>query len=76
MMYYALSLNAGSLSGNIFLNTALLGLVEVPAIFLGAVLVTWKYTGRRITVSLSLVLAGVSALILVALVAYNSAYNL
>ena len=30
LIYFALSLNAGSLSGDIFLNTFLLGAVEVP----------------------------------------------
>ena len=67
-MYYTLSLNSQSLSGNIYVNTALLGVVEIPAILIGAVLISWKYTGRRYTVSMSMVIAGVTSLILVVLV--------
>ena len=67
-MYYALSLNAQSLSGNIYLNTTLLGLVEIPGIAIGAVLIAWKYTGRRYTVSMSMVIAGLTSFILVVLV--------
>ena len=31
LIYFALSLNSGSLSGDVFVNTFLLGLVEIPA---------------------------------------------
>lgn len=34
-MYYGLSLNIGTIAGSVYLNTFLLGIVEVPALTLG-----------------------------------------
>lgn len=62
-MYYALSLNTGSLDGSIYLNTALMGLVEIPANILCYFTLSWRVTGRRLTCGGSLILAGLSLFI-------------
>lgn len=59
-MYYALSLNTGSLAGSIYLNTALMGLVEIPANILCYFTLNWRVTGRRVTCGGGLLLAGLS----------------
>ena len=68
LMYYALSLNSGSLAGDLFLNTFLLGLVEIPANIFCALGLQWRYLGRRLTASLSLLLAGVASVISIPLI--------
>lgn len=62
-MYYALSLNAGSLPGSVYVTTAIAGAVEVPANFLAIFCMGWKLTGRRLTCSISLLIAGAASLI-------------
>ena len=47
LIYYALSLNSGSLAGDLFLNTFLLGAVEVPAALLNMILLTKGLVGER-----------------------------
>lgn len=61
LMYYSLSLNTQSLSGSVYLNTLILGAVEIPANFIAIILLNWKFTGRRLTCSWALILAGVAS---------------
>ena len=68
LLYYALSLNAESLAGDVYLNTFLLGAVEIPANLITLVLMDMKLFGRRRTNSGALFLAGISSLICVPLV--------
>jgi len=61
MIYYGLSLNAASLAGDVYVNFALLSLCEVPGYtisYLGM-----RFAGRRLTLSFSLLIGGVSCLI-------------
>lgn len=60
LVYYGLSLNAASLSGNVFLNFSLLALIEVPGYTLSYVGMTWA--GRRLTMVGSLLVASASCL--------------
>merc|ERR1719348_18128 len=60
MIYYGLSLNATSLAGSPFLNFSLLSLVEVPGYLLSYL--GMKFLGRRLTLSLSLVVRGLGCL--------------
>ena len=46
LIYFALSLNSGSLSGDIFLNTFLLGAVEIPAGLLNMYVLQTGLLGR------------------------------
>ena len=48
-VYFGLSLNTGTLSGNIYVNTALSGLLEIPAKLITIVLIESKTLGRRLT---------------------------
>ena len=43
MLYYALSMSAGDLGGNRYVNLSLSGIVEIPAIVIGYVLLD-RYT--------------------------------
>lgn len=45
LVYYGLSFNADDLAGNMYLNFALSGIVEIPAYILASILVNkWVYT--------------------------------
>ncbi|OXB64929.1 hypothetical protein ASZ78_013832 [Callipepla squamata] len=57
-VYYGLTLNAGELGGNIYLNVALYGLVEVPAFPLCMFFIEKSWSGRRKTMMWFLILAG------------------
>jgi hypothetical protein len=48
-MYWAMSFNSGTLSGNIYLNTLLLGVVEIPAIIVAYFTLNWPPLGRKLT---------------------------
>lgn len=61
LLYYGLCLNGGSLAGNIFVNHALGGTVELAACFLSSWLLI-KF-GRRNVVVASLTLSAVSCLL-------------
>ena len=63
LVYYALSLNSGNLAGGVFLNTFLMGLIEVPANLLVILFLEWPAMGRRRTASFSLLFAGGAALL-------------
>ncbi|XP_060086238.1 organic cation transporter protein-like [Ylistrum balloti] len=56
MTYYGLSLNAGNMKGNFFLNIFLAGLIEIPAIIMVSFCV--DRAGRKRVYSLSIILAG------------------
>jgi len=70
-VYYALALNAGSLHGNIFINTFIMGAVDIPAFLLCMFLVQWKRTGRRWTGCLGLTGAGLSSFLCIPMIIYS-----
>ncbi|NXW30399.1 S22FL protein, partial [Phaetusa simplex] len=57
-VYYGLTLNAGELRGNLYLNVALSGLVEIPAFPLCMFFIEKSWSGRRKTTTCFLVFAG------------------
>ncbi|NWU05739.1 S22FL protein, partial [Cephalopterus ornatus] len=59
-VYYGLTLNAGELRGNLYLNVALSGLVEVPAFPLCMFFIEKSWSGRRKTMMCFLTLAGLA----------------
>ncbi|XP_067996221.1 solute carrier family 22 member 15-like isoform X2 [Melanerpes formicivorus] len=59
-VYYGLTLNAGELRGNLYLNVALSGLVEVPAFPLCMFFIEKSWSGRRKTMTCFLMFAGFS----------------
>ena len=61
MIYYGLSLNAASLAGDVYVNFALLSVCEVPGYALSYL--GMRFAGRRLTLSVSLLIGGVSCLI-------------
>ena len=69
-IYYALSLNARSLSGNVFINFFLLSAVEIPANIAAFLCLRAKILGRRRTHILAYLLAGLACLISVPLIVY------
>jgi len=68
LIYYALALNTGTLYGNIYLNTFLSGLVEIPAYILAIWMMERKFLGRRLTVSLSFLAGGIVAFLCIPLI--------
>lgn len=71
--YYALTLNTTQLSGDIVLNFALNGLIELPIPFL---MLTLNRVGRRPMISLSHLLLGVSLLALAFIPNFNPGITL
>ncbi|ELU15629.1 hypothetical protein CAPTEDRAFT_92879 [Capitella teleta] len=63
LMYYALSLNTESLSGSVYVNTVISGVVEIPANIAAIFLLRWRVTGRRLTCSLSMIIAGLASIV-------------
>merc|ERR1712136_31224 len=61
LVYYGVSLNAGSLPGNLYVNNVLNGCVEIASYIL--CILTMDRLGRRMTLSGSLFIAGFSLLI-------------
>ncbi|XP_060624906.2 solute carrier family 22 member 15-like isoform X2 [Anolis sagrei] len=57
-VYYGLTLNAGELGGNLYLNVALSGLVEVPAFPLCMFFIEKPWSGRRKSTVAFLIFAG------------------
>ena len=47
MVYYGLGLNAGSLTGNLFVNNVINGCFEIAARLLAPFILEWKMMGRR-----------------------------
>ena len=64
MVYYGLSLNTSNLGGDPYVNFAIAGAVEIPANLLCMLIL--QFFGRRIPLCVSLVLAGVSLLLTLA----------
>ncbi|XP_078079769.1 solute carrier family 22 member 15 isoform X2 [Mustelus asterias] len=62
LVYYGLTLNAGELKGNRYLNIALYGLVEVPAFPLCLYFIDKSWSGRRKTMTAFLLFAGVACI--------------
>ncbi|NXF97338.1 S22FL protein, partial [Eubucco bourcierii] len=60
LVYYGLTLNAGELRGNLYLNVALSGLVEVPAFPLCMFFIEKSWSGRRKTMACFLIFAGLA----------------
>eukprot|EP00095_Tigriopus_kingsejongensis_P003586 maker-scaffold140_size315649-snap-gene-2.28 protein:Tk03586 transcript:maker-scaffold140_size315649-snap-gene-2.28-mRNA-1 annotation:"organic cation transporter protein" len=58
MTYYGISLNSGQLGGNLFVNYVVNGLVEIPSYM--AAMVLMNVWGRRWTLSISLITAGIT----------------
>ena len=63
MTYYVLTLAAGSLSKDLYLGTALSGLVEIPAYAL--CLITLKYFGRVANVAGYMIIGGLSLSVII-----------
>ena len=57
-MYYALTLNVGSLPGDVFINAAVSAALEIPAHFATILALNHHVTGRRLTCAISMLLAG------------------
>lgn len=64
-LYYGLTLNAGELGGNLYLNVALYGLVEVPAFPLCMFLIEKSWSGRRKSTAGFLIFAGLACMLTV-----------
>nr|XP_056705719.1 solute carrier family 22 member 15-like [Euleptes europaea] len=62
LVYYGLTLNAGELGGNLYLNVALYGLVEVPAFPLCMFFIEKPWSGRRKSTTAFLVFAGLACM--------------
>jgi hypothetical protein len=62
-MYWAMSFNSGTLSGNIYLNTLLLGVVEIPAIIVAYFTLNWPPLGRKLTTGGSMLIASLTSFI-------------
>lgn len=60
-VYYGIQLNVENLSFNLYLTVGLNGLMEIPAVFLGTVLL--GFTNRRLLLSQSAFVAGLSCLL-------------
>ncbi|XP_061491123.1 solute carrier family 22 member 15-like isoform X4 [Rhineura floridana] len=62
LVYYGLTLNAGELGGNLYLNVALSGLVEVPAFPLCIFFIEKSWSGRRKSTTAFLIFAGIACI--------------
>uniref|UniRef100_A0A8D0GSF0 Major facilitator superfamily (MFS) profile domain-containing protein n=1 Tax=Sphenodon punctatus TaxID=8508 RepID=A0A8D0GSF0_SPHPU len=75
LVYYGLTLNAGELRGNLYLNVALYGLVEVPSFPLCMFFIEKSWSGRCKTTTAFLIFAGFACIFTVFL-PENSAFFL
>lgn len=71
LIYYAVAFNTGSLHGNIYLNTFVSGVLEIPA-YIGAMLmVDRRPMGRRWTGCIGLVGSCVASFLCVPMILYG-----
>lgn len=68
-MYYALMLNTGYLPGDIFLNSFLLTVIEIPANFLTMYFL--GKIGRCLTLGLSMIFGAVSSVLMIPLMFFS-----
>ncbi|XP_022177335.1 organic cation transporter protein-like isoform X2 [Myzus persicae] len=61
LVYYGLVLNLSNIGGNIYINTIISGLVEIPAILISVVILLKM--GRRIPLCLTMVAGGIACLL-------------
>ena len=71
LIFFALSLNAGNLVGDLFLNASLLGLVDVPANVLCFILMNVQLLGRKRTIGLANIIGGLASLICVPVILFD-----
>lgn len=69
LMYYALMLNTGYLPGDIFLNSFLLTVIEIPANFLTMYFL--GRIGRRLTLGLSMIFGAISSVLMIPLMFFS-----
>ncbi|XP_071987460.1 solute carrier family 22 member 15-like isoform X1 [Engystomops pustulosus] len=74
LVYYGLTLNAGELKGNLYVNVALYGLVEVPAFPLCLFFIEKSWSGRGKSTAGFLVFAGLSCMFTMFLPENNTFY--
>ncbi|XP_075114057.1 solute carrier family 22 member 15-like isoform X2 [Leptodactylus fuscus] len=74
LVYYGLTLNAGELKGNLYVNVALYGLVEVPAFPLCLFFIEKSWSGRGKSTAGFLVFAGLACIVTMFLPDNNGLY--
>ncbi len=72
LVYNALTFNVGTLAGNIYINTTLLGLVEIPGLLLSLLTARWPPLGRRGTAGWFLAIAGLANLLTVPFILHGN----
>ncbi len=75
LLYYGLSLNTGTLAGNVFTNTFLLGLVEVPGNLICLVCLGIPVLGRKFTTAGAFMVAGLATIACVPLISVMGGMN-
>jgi len=71
LLYYALALNTGELHGSVYLNTFIMGAVEIPAYIACIFLMNWKLMGRRWSGVFGLTGAGIFSFICIPLIIFS-----
>lgn len=61
LVYYGLVLNLGNIGGNLYVNSALQGVVEIPAIAISIYFLLKK--GRRFPASFSMIISGIACVL-------------
>jgi len=71
LLYYALALNTGDLHGNVYVNTFIMGAVEIPAYVACIFLMNWKLMGRRWSGVFGLTGAGIFSFVCIPLIIFS-----